>query len=110
MTGNTLDMFHMKFGSPVITFLSAFFGIMSVISLSCIYNIKPIKFIGENSLLYFSLHQTVIIPIANKIVESVWLFQISNSFNSFFCKLIIILIINTFFVLIINNTRLKAIV
>lgn len=61
--GQVPDMLAMRYGAAPLMYLSAFFGIVAVLIVSKCLNLKPIFFIGANSLVYFTLHQTVIMPI-----------------------------------------------
>ena len=62
-TGKGLEMFDSEYANPLFTYLSAFSGIFAVIIFSKFFSFKPIKFIGEKSLLYYAWHQTIMIPI-----------------------------------------------
>lgn len=63
ITGKGLEMFYNEYANPVFTYISAFAGIFAVVIFSDFVTLKPIKFIGENSLVYYAWHQTIMIPI-----------------------------------------------
>lgn len=63
MTGKGLEMFYSEYANPLFTYISAFAGIFAVIIFSKFFTVKPIKFIGENSLVYYAWHQTIMIPV-----------------------------------------------
>lgn len=62
-TGLGLEMFESNYGKPVFTYVAAFAGIFCVILLSKTCTIVPIRYIGENSVLYYAWHQTIFMPI-----------------------------------------------
>lgn len=70
-TGLGLEMFKSNYGNPLFTYVAAFAGIFCVILLSKAFVIPPIKYIGENSMLYYAWHQTIFIPIVQKVLEKV---------------------------------------
>jgi fucose 4-O-acetylase-like acetyltransferase len=65
--GSGLDIYWNNYGFAPLTYLSAFAGIFCVIIISYNTNIKSIEYIGRNSLIYFAWHQTIMIPIINKV-------------------------------------------
>lgn len=67
MSGNGLNMFDCSYGIIPFTYLAAFAGIGIIINISKWKTIKCIQYIGANSLLYFAWHQTIMIPITDKI-------------------------------------------
>lgn len=68
-TGKGLELWGMSYGMPVCTYLSAFFGIAMVVVLSSLFVLKPIRYIGEYSLIYFAWHQAVIYPLLDEIYK-----------------------------------------
>lgn len=64
-----LEMFASHYGKPLFTYIAAFSGIFCVIILSKSFSFKPIQYIGENSIIYYALHQTVMIPVISKILS-----------------------------------------
>ncbi len=62
-TGKGLEMFDSEYANPLFTYLSAFAGIFAVIIFSRFFTIRPIRYIGENSLIYYAWHQTIMIPV-----------------------------------------------
>ena len=62
-TEKGLEMFYSEYANPVFTYISAFAGVFAVIIFSSFITLKPIKYIGENSLVYYAWHQTIMIPI-----------------------------------------------
>ena len=70
MTGNGLELWGMTYGMPVFTYLSAFFGIAMVVVLSSLFVLRPIRYIGEYSLIFFVWHQAIIYPLLDQIYKS----------------------------------------
>lgn len=62
-TGEGLEMFYSNYANPFFTYISAFAGVFAAVIFSRFFTIKPIKFIGENSLVYYAWHQTIMIPL-----------------------------------------------
>ena len=58
-----LEMFDSKYGH------AAFAGIMCIVIVSKAFVVKPIRYIGENSMLYYAWHQTIFIPIMLKLMS-----------------------------------------
>lgn len=67
-SGVGLEMFYSNYGNPVFTYIAAFAGIFCTILISKACMIIPIKYIGENSMLYYAWHQTIFIPIVGKVL------------------------------------------
>lgn len=62
-TGTGLEMFDSEYANPFFTYISAFSGIFAVIIFSKFFSFKPIRYIGENSLVYYAWHQTIMITV-----------------------------------------------
>lgn len=59
LSNEGLEMYNMQYGSPVWTFLSAFAGVFGVIVFSTLFDLKPINYLGEHSMLFFLWHQAI---------------------------------------------------
>lgn len=66
-TGLGLEMFESNYGNPVFTYIAAFAGIFAVVIVSKWCTIPPLRYVGENSMLYYAWHQTIMIPVMNKV-------------------------------------------
>lgn len=66
-SGLGLEMFYSNYGNPVFTYIAAFAGIFCVVIVSKWITIPPLRYIGENSMLYYVWHQTIMIPIVKKL-------------------------------------------
>jgi hypothetical protein len=112
ISGNGMEMFDSTYGFPPFTFISAFAGIFAVIIFSTFFTFKPLRYIGENSLFYYAWHQTILIPITDKIFIKLGLFDnlIPLSLNYYVIRAAqtaLIVIITTVITLVINKTNLK---
>lgn len=73
LSGQTLEMYHCQYGIEPLSFVAAFAGIVCVLIISSMGYWKPIAYIGKNSLIYFAWHQTIMMPIFQKIcVQNQW--------------------------------------
>lgn len=64
ISGESLNMNAGNYGIPPLTFVSALAGIAVVLLISHLYTFCPIKYIGENSLLYFVWHEQLGVPVS----------------------------------------------
>lgn len=58
-----VDFFYSHLNNEFITFLAAFIGILMMVLLSICHVNRFIIYIGENSLLFFAWHQSIVFPI-----------------------------------------------
>ncbi len=112
-TGKGLEMFNREYANPIFTYISAFAGIFAIIIFSRFFSLKPIKFIGENSLVYYAWHQTIMMPITKIVFKHFGLeesFDISQPY--YWCyKLVqfaVIVIVLTVPTIIIEKTNLRV--
>ncbi len=112
-TGKGLEMFHNEYANPVFTYISAFGGVFAVAIFSSFFTIKPIRFIGENSLVYYAWHQTIMIPVT-KIGFGLLGFEHPTDISQpyYWCyktvQLAVIIIVLTIPTLIIEKTNLRV--
>ncbi len=113
ITGKGLEMFHSEYANPLFTYISAFSGVFAVVIFSRFLTLTPIRYIGENSLIYYAWHQTIMIPLT-KIVFGHFGFEhpVDISQPYYWCykivQLIIILIVLTIPTVIIDKTDLRV--
>ena len=111
-TGKGLEMFYSEYANPLFTYISAFAGIFAVIIFSRFFTIKPIKYIGENSLIYYAWHQTIMIPVTT-IIFSFLGFQESYDIYQpyYWCyklvQFVVIIIVLTIPTVIVEKTKLR---
>ncbi|MCQ2514928.1 MAG: acyltransferase family protein [Ruminococcus sp.] len=72
ISGSTLVVSWSLYGFEPFTFISAFFGVYFIIILSMAIRLEPIRYIGENSLIYFAWHQTLFIPVTYKVLNVIF--------------------------------------
>lgn len=71
-----LEMYDSKYGNPFYTYMAAFAGIVCVVIVAKWFAIECIRYIGENSMLYYAWHQTIFIPIVAHVLKSLGIEQI----------------------------------
>jgi len=62
LTGERVDLYYDNLNYEVLTFFTAFLGILMMVFLSQCHVCRPILYIGENSLLFFAWHVDVVFP------------------------------------------------
>jgi len=68
-SGTGLEMFYSKYGSnAAFTYLSAFAGVICLVMLAKCFSCKPICYLGENTMLYYAWHQTILMPVVEMIM------------------------------------------
>ena len=110
---NRFDMFHMTYGLVPISYFAAVFGIVAVVIISKQIELKSIKYIGENSLIYFAWHQTIILPIIDSIITKSGLYSLHENYWLIlieFIRFIFIIITLTLINELIKRTKLKFII
>lgn len=109
------DMFGMKYGIVLLAYLSAFAGIMAMIVFSHWFRLRPVQFIGENSILYLAWHQTIVIPVVKGILTNLhFTVDYGNPAGKILLYLLaelsLVLLIMTAVIKLINNTKLRYLV
>ena len=71
ITGLPVDMYYNQFGNYILFYLSGFTGSLSFILLFKTINRSNVilEYIGKNSLIYYVLHQVIVMPIASVILK-----------------------------------------
>lgn len=112
ISGKGMEMFYSSYGFWPFSILSAFAGIVSIIIVSHWFTINYIRYIGENSLIYFAWHQTIMIPIVRTtfLLIGIKCYDFNN-YGSLLVErvfeLIVIISVLTIFQLIISRSKLK---
>lgn len=76
LTGQFLEFFGRQYGIAILTYIGAFAGTFAVIIFSdACRGFKPLKYIGENSMMFYALHQTMLLPVIEVLYQKVDLFQ-----------------------------------
>lgn len=111
-TGKGLEMFDSEYANPIFTYISAFAGVFAVILFSKFFTLKPIRYIGENSLIYYAWHQTIMIPLTKMGLKFLGFsspMDISEPYYWIYklIQLLIIIIVLTAVTVIFEKTKLK---
>jgi len=111
LTGDYLDFYRNSYGFFPLTYLTAMVGTAFGVAFTQLWEWKPLCFIGANTWIYFTLNETVTIPIAEKILGY---FGIVNTWSTLVeislyaaAVILIVLAISTVLTLIIINSPLK---
>ena len=76
LTGQFLEYFSRQYGIAILTYIGAFAGIFATIILAdACHGFKPLKYIGENSMMFYAWHQTMLLPVIEVLYQKVNLFQ-----------------------------------
>ena len=76
LTGQFLEFFSKQYGIAVLTYIGAFAGTFAVIILAdACRGFKPLKYIGENSMMFYAWHQTMLLPVIEVMFQKMDLFQ-----------------------------------
>lgn len=113
ISNELLDMSSGLWGFPPLTYIAAFAGSLCVIMFSNLIVIKPIEYIGKNSLVYYVWHSRIMIPILGYIYTALGIFQSNDIFTSIiytFVSLVIICVVLTICDKVIRNTKLQFMV
>ncbi len=67
-TGQFLELWGNQYGNPVLTYICAFSGIFAVIILAdACHGFAPLRYIGENTMLFYAWHQTMLLPLVQEL-------------------------------------------
>lgn len=77
ITGQYLEFFGCMYGIAPLTYIGSFAGIFALIILAdACRGFKPFRYIGENSMMFYAWHQTMLLPLVQ------FMFDELNLFNS----------------------------
>ena len=113
IAGHGLWMFYNKYGMPVCTYVAALTGTACVCIIARLVTLRPIRYLGENTLVYFGWHQSIMIFLANRLLNELGFYLLDTSstqfrFNFNLAMLIIILFTLTVCNVILTKTKLKV--
>lgn len=74
-SGMHLEMYERQYGIEPVTYLGAFAGILFVILISQKLDGRAIRYIGENSMIYYAWHQTILMPLVDELYWKLRVFQ-----------------------------------
>ena len=111
-----VDLFYSLFEIEPLSYINSFVGIIAMIIVSKITKNSTIKYIGNNSMLYFAWHQTIVFPAIYYIYEMLGVLQVDlfpqvvwmifMSIITIILTIAIITLLNE----LISHTRLKFII
>lgn len=112
ISGKGMEMYDSSYGFPPLTLISAFAGIICVVIFAHWFNIKCIKYIGKNSMVYYAWHQTIMTPLVRFGLHYIGISSDTILNNSLLlgkriCELLIIIILSTLCHLFIDKTKLR---
>lgn len=105
-----MDMFKCQYGFVPLMTSASLSGIYIVYRISLIKNIKYISYLGSHSLIFFGLHNAIIIPLLEKIYFWLNIFQKPVGIELFaylLSSMFFVLFTLTIVDLIVRNTRLR---
>lgn len=106
ITGRGLEMYYGQYGFAPLTLTAAVAGTLGIVCLSHWFTCKPIQYVGENSMLYFAWHQTIMIPITEWILDAAGLTILPLYIA---LQIAMMLIVLTLFNMLISKSKLKFI-
>lgn len=109
VVGSNLEMAASNYGIIPLSYMCAFAGIAFIVLISHVIRNRIVLFIGTNSILFFSLHQSMILHIANRILKIFRITAESGIPSIIYCALemLLILFITWILYLGISKTKLK---
>lgn len=75
LTGEKVDLFYSNLNIELLTFLAATIGVAMIVLFSMSHINCIIKYIGENSILFFVWHQTIILQVLCRIYWKIGIMQ-----------------------------------
>ena len=109
-TGSRIDLFYSKFTIEPLAYLNAFTGISTIIIFSQKTNISFVKYIGQNSLLYFAWHQSIVFPVIGKVYQAINISQANFLPNEIwmFITSVLLVILTIFIITILNELIIRS--
>ncbi len=105
MSGQFLEFFNCQYGVAPLTYIGAFAGTFAVIILAdACGKCPPLRYIGENTMLLYAWHQTMLLPIIQEAFAKMDLFQ--NDFLStgmYYARLVVATIVICIVLAIVNE-------
>ena len=93
IAGFGLEMYFNSYGVPPLTIFAALSGIVFIILISGKRVLRPVRYIGKNSMLFFMWHQSVIYPLIDLLYRSIGIEGYGTSLFSFMTILLSRLVI-----------------
>lgn len=93
VTGKTMDMSIGMYGFFPLTFISSISGILFIIMCSNKFGIKPLIYLGQNTMVIFSLHSRVVIVLCQFFYLQLGIFQSENYYSRIGYSIVSLIII-----------------
>lgn len=103
LSGESLDMSVGLYGNELLTVISAVAGILAIVMFSNKFKFKPIKWLGQNTMIIFAWHSRIIIVLCDLIFNKLGFFTTNSTSNMFVRGFLIFIII---FVVLVPVTKL----
>jgi len=112
ISGAGLWMFHSIYGAPLCTYPAGILGTIAVCILARMFVCGPIRYLGENTLVYFGWHQAIMIPLSSIFLNKMGFYLLDTSSTQFRVNFVlgmfvIIVVVLSFCNLILTKTKLK---
>lgn len=109
-TGSRIDLYYSKFTIEPLAYLNAFTGISAVIIFSQKTNIRFVRYLGQNSLLYFAWHQSIVFPVIGKVYQAINISQANFLPNEIwmFITSVLLVILTIFIITILNELIMRS--
>lgn len=111
LCGQTLEMFGMHYGIFPLTIFSSIVDSLAVITGSMIIEEnRALSFLGRNTMVYFTLHQSIAIPIASRVISKVQNYGIAflnNYWVHFVTEFFVVMFICAYMDVIVRHTPLR---
>lgn len=112
--GRNVDLYFGSLGNPLFSFPSAIFGILAVIVLSKLHIFESIRYFGEHSLVYYALHQSIMIPLSESFLQFLG-FESPDLRNGeywlyFIAQFFILIVALTVCCVVLNKTKLGVLI
>lgn len=90
LTGQFLEFYGRQYGIAILTYIGAFAGTFAVIILSdACRGFKPLKYIGENTMIFYAWHQTMLLPLIDAFFQEKHLFRGFLSSGQYYGRLLL---------------------
>ena len=90
MTGEYLEFYGCMYGIAPLTYIGSFAAIFALIILAdACHGFKPFRYIGENSMIFYAWHQTMLLPLVQVLFAKLNLFQSMSGRGAYYGKLLL---------------------
>lgn len=110
VTGKCLNMFLCEYGIKLISYTASVFAVIGAILLSKKIRIKTFAYIGRNSVVYFTLHQTIFMPVSEFVLKKLNVFttnSLADKYMFMFVNFVLVLLFCTVVSVCVNEIKLR---